>query len=300
MSTTTLRYERHEDDPAAGVVTVFLNDPEKPVTVLDRELLERLDATLDEIGEHPAGLVLASGGKAYLAGADLGEIQNLSDDDLDKYLAEGQRILGRIADLRCTSVAAINGTALGGGLELAMHCDALLAVEPEKPHKPYQLGLPEASLGLCPGWGGTNMLPARIEPGRAIGLAATGTTMDVRDAVESGLVESLHEDRDALLDAARRAASQRKPERAEAVRGQPVNISDPDIAPRVRTAFDRVQGDLPGDDACNAVLEAVQAGLKRGWREALKHERRELVRLRSTDRAREALKAFFERSGAKR
>lgn len=289
-----LRIMREGAGASTGVVTIFLDEPDHPVTVLNREMIARLDATLDEVGDSLAGLVVAtSHGRVFVAGADLGEINRLSDAQLDDYLATGQRVLGRIAALPCMTVAAINGAALGGGLELALHCDSLLAMEPTRPDKPYRIGLPEASLGLCPGWGGTNTLPARIEPGMAISLIATGATLTVLEAHEAGLLDRLYTTREELLSAARARAAQPKPASTGA-HSEPINVSFPEISARVRTALARVENDLPADASASAVLEAVKAGLAGGWRHALEHERRSLISLRSTEATRSKIKAFFK------
>lgn len=291
----SLRIQRDSAGPAGDVVTLYLDDPDKPVTVLDRAMIARLDDALDEIGPAPAGLVLAtSHGRVYVAGADLREINDLSDPELDDYLSEGQRVFGRIAALPCCTVAAVNGAALGGGLELALHCDVLLGLLPADEAKPYRVGLPEASLGLCPGWGGTNTLPARIEPGLAINSVASGSTFTAFEAKELGLLEALLPAREELLAEAQRRAKGPKPRSGRA--GEPVNISAPDIAPRVRTAFERVQSDLPNADAAHAVAECVKAGLANGWPEALKHERTSLISLRKTETAKARIKAFFDRT----
>lgn len=291
-----LRIVRDDAGPTAGVFTIFLDDPGKPVTVLDREMIGRLDATLDMIGDAAAGLVLASShGRVFVAGADLKEISDLPDEDLDEYLAQGQRVLGRISAAPCCTVAAINGAALGGGLELALHCDALLGVEPANPDKPYRVGLPEASLGLCPGWGGTNTLPARVEPGRAVSATSAGRTFTAFEALEHGLLETLHPDRDALLAAAKTLAAGPKPERGGRA-GEPRNISDPEIAPGVRSALARFEREAPHDAAAEAVVSCVKAGLDGGFASALAHERESLIALRSTETARTKIDAFFARA----
>lgn len=291
-----LRIECDKTGLSAGVVTIYLDEPDRPVTVLNRDMIERLDATLDAVGPHPKGLVLAtSHARVFVAGADLAEINSLSDIELDDYLASGQRVLGRIAALSCCSVAALNGAALGGGLELALHCDVLLAQTPANPDKPYRVGLPEASLGLCPGWGGTNTLPARIEPGIAIGATACGSTFTLSEAAELGLVSELFPTREDLLAAAKQRATDRKPSRV-IEKQEPINISCSDISPKVRTALTRVRGDLPKDDAANAVAECIEAGLSNGWKVALEHERSCLISLRKSETARMKIKAFFDRT----
>lgn len=287
-----LRIERDDTGPAGGVVTIWLDDPERPVTVLNRSVIERLDMALDQLGTELNGLVLAtSHGRVFVAGADLAEIDGLSDDELDAYLSLGQRVFGRIAALPCCTVAAINGAALGGGLELALHCDVLLGMTPEKPDRPYQVGLPEASLGLCPGWGGTNTLPARIDPSIAIKATAQGGTFPVAEAAELGLIEQLYANREALHAAARERAAA-----GSSAANEPLNISSPDVTAGVRDVMDAVEKDLPDTDAARAVAECVKAGLSGGWRQALACERERLIALRKTETARERIKAFFDRS----
>lgn len=299
MTIQRLPIQRDTTGPTAGVVTLTLMQPDRPVVVLDHALLRSINAALDEIGNDPAGFVLASSSRVFIAGADLKEITSLSDAELDEYLAFGQHVYGRIAALPCASVAAINGAVLGGGLEIAMHCDALIAAEPlpknpgESP-KPYPIGLPEAGLSICPGWGGTNLLPARMDPARAIEMTATGRTFSIFEAREAGLISELVAP-DQLLARARSLASAPR----AAARTTPINITDPDRAPSVRAALKAARTALPDTQAVRAVVECVEAGLSRGWQAALDAERRNLITLRNTDEGRAAINAFFEKSAAR-
>src|SRR5262245_46013245 len=173
--TQPLPNQREREGPCGGSVTVRLEEPGKPVVVLEHELMQRIEATLATLGRDVRGLVLASASeRVFVAGADLKAIQELDDDQLDRYLRYGSKVFGMISDLPFPTVAAINGAALGGGLEIAMHCDGLVAAPGAKP---YPVGLPEAGLCICPGWGGTNLLPARIDPAEAIKRTATGAAM---------------------------------------------------------------------------------------------------------------------------
>lgn len=297
MSQTPLAIERDASGPGLPVVTLTLDQPGRKVLVLDRALLASIDAALNKIGTDLRGFVLASASRVFVAGADLREIDALDDAELDAYLAFGQRVFARIAALPCTTVAAINGAALGGGLELAMHCDVLLALRPADPAKPYQIGLPEASLGLCPGWGGTNLLPARVEPGLAVTLTASGKPISVEEAHKHGLISDLFDAPESLIADARRRAREPKPARARP--DEPLNLSEPAVRGRVAAAMQRVEPGLPDTDASRGVAECVREGLRAGWRASLEAERRTLVRLRSTDAARTALKAFFDRTAGR-
>ncbi len=303
MSTPAiLPFTRVDSGPHAGIVTVALEQPGKPVVVLDLELIQRLGATLRAIPAGTSGLVLASASeRVFVAGADLNAIMTASDEELSKDLAFASRVYQLLADFPFPTVAAINGAALGGGLELAMHCDGLVACPGAKP---YPVGLPEAGLSICPGWGGTNLLPARIDPAVAIRMTAEGKPMTYDEAVSAGLFDAVAPDAASLRTAAMdlvvklRGAGARSP--VQRRDGAPWRwIGRPDVAAGVMKALDLTRHDLPKNEAAAAVANAVDAGLTRGWNAALEVEQRELVRLRHTAPARAALEAFFARSAKK-
>lgn len=283
--------EHERDGEFAGVVTVRLEAPGKPVVVLDLELIQRLERTLREVPRDARGLVLASASeRVFVAGADLKSIMAMDDAELGKYLAYGSRVFGMLSSFPFPTVAAINGAALGGGLEIAMHCDGLVGAPGVKP---YPVGLPEAGLKICPGWGGTNLFPARIDPGRAIEMTATGKPFMFDDARDAGLFDDVAGSGDALLETAKRwVANQKTPERD----GAPSRwIGCPARAAGVVAALDRVRPGLDTETG-RAVCGAVDAGIQSGWDAALEYEQRELMRLRHTPPAREAINAFFEKS----
>ncbi len=287
----------------SGVATLTLKQGDRPVVVMDWDLLRAIDGALDEaeaLGSDLKGFVLASAGRVFVAGANLQQIMSLSDEELDEYIAFGQRVCGRIAKLPCTSVAAINGAALGGGMEIALHCDVLIGARPASPEpgkdaKPYLVGLPEASLQICPGWGGSNTLPSRMDPAQAIRRACEGKPMTISEASEAGLIEELV-DASELLSRAREIAAR---PRAEA-REHPRCVSDDDVREKVGPALERVRADLPQNQAASAVADCVRVGVERGWHAALDAEREHLVRLRATKEAQDAIKAFFDRGAVKK
>lgn len=275
-------------DTLDGVCVLTLEQP-KPVVVLNLELIRRLDLTLAQVPANAKGLVVRSEGKVFVAGADLNEIQQTSDPDLHAYLELGAKVFGRLAQFPFTTVAAIHGAALGGGLELAMHCDLLVAAPGAKP---YPIGLPEAGLAICPGWGGTNMLPARIDPVEAIKQTCVGKPMVFDEARAAGLFDHVSDSAETLLqDAARLAAETPVPARD----GDPSRWIGRD-GPAVHAALDGARSELPETQATTAVTAAVETGLANGWSHALQKERDELVRLRHTPEATAALEAFFAKS----
>lgn len=301
MTAELVTFERDEEpgSPTRGVVTLTLHPGERSVVVLDSALLRAVDATMNAIDASPppAGFVLASEGRVFIAGANLEEIMSLSDEELHAYLEFGSRVYGRIAKMECTTVAAINGAALGGGLEIAMHCDHLIGATPPEIDgkvKNYQVGLPEAGLAICPGWGGTVLLPARMDVADAIERTAIGKPMPAEQAASAGLLEELV-DGASLLERARTLAMTPKSE----ARAEPVSIAEPARRDAARGGLDAARGRLADTGSARAVIRCVEEGLAHGWEAALACERESLVTLRSSKEGREAIEAFFAKSGAR-
>ncbi len=163
------------------VLLVTLNRPQA-LNALDLDLLEALDEVLDEIeADLPRAVVLTGAGKAFVAGADIASMQALSAVEAETFAGRGQRILDRIARLPVPVIAAVNGFALGGGCELALACDLILAGPKAR------FGQPEVKLGVIPGFGGTQRLPRRVGLSVALDLCLTGRMVGATEAVAIGL-----------------------------------------------------------------------------------------------------------------
>ena len=287
--------------PFAGIGVLALEQVGKPVVVLDHDLIRRLDATLRSLPGSLNGLVLASASeRVFVAGADLNAIQTLDDDQLQKYLAYASSVFALISNLPFPTAAAINGAALGGGLELAMHCDALIGaptpVRDGQP-KPYPIGLPEAGLAICPGWGGTCLLPARMDPAAAITRTAQGKPLTSDEAIAAGLFDAVAPSAAELLSTAKtwvrtRAAAGRTQRDGAPLR----HVGRPAFARAAIPALDAVRAEISTTEPGRVVAEAVNAGLAKGWQACLDVEQRELVRLRHTPAAKDAITAFFARA----
>lgn len=307
MTTTPLPLTHETDGPFAGIFTLTLEQPGKPVVVLDHALIQQLEATLKLVPASARGLVLRSASeRVFVAGADLKAISELDDAQLDAYLQYGSKVFGMLGQLPCPTVAAINGAALGGGLELAMQCDGLVAA-PSASGKPYPVGLPEAGLKICPGWGGTNMLAARIDPEKATLATMSGTTMMVDDARAAGLFDAFAPDAASLLDTAKKwlcsgitiAARDGAPSHWIGRTGSKASNARKDAAANTARALASLtqlhQSDLANATPAGSVLCAVNDGLARGWQAALATERRELIRLRNAPAGKAAISAFLNK-----
>ena len=139
--------------------------------------------SLNEDKSVKAIIVTGSGEKAFVAGADISEFANFSVEEGEKLAAEGQRLLfDFVQNLSTPVIAAVNGFALGGGLELAMSCHFRVASDNAK------MGLPEVTLGVIPGYGGTQRLAQLVGKGRAMEMIMTAGMIDAETAKNYGLV----------------------------------------------------------------------------------------------------------------
>ncbi len=175
----TLIYEKKDN---IGVMTV--NRPDK-LNALSNELTEELQHLLDEIEKDVdlrVVVITGAGDKAFVAGADINELVErdaLKGRDVSRFR---QALFARIENLPVPVIAAVNGYALGGGLELALACNIRIASEKA------QFGAPEVKLGIIPGDGGTQRLPRLVGLGRAMELILTGDFIDAQEAHRIGLV----------------------------------------------------------------------------------------------------------------
>ncbi|RWX72323.1 enoyl-CoA hydratase-related protein [Mesorhizobium sp. M2A.F.Ca.ET.039.01.1.1] len=163
-----------------------INRPEK-LNALSFSVLAELDGVLEQAASLPvrALVVTGAGDKAFCAGADIEELRGRSQTEQQRGAEFGQAVFERLSHFPAPSIAAINGYAFGGGLELAMACTFRIAV------RTARLSLPEIKLGLIPGYGGTQRLPRLVGEARAMELILTGHMIDAEEALRIGLVNSV-------------------------------------------------------------------------------------------------------------
>lgn len=176
------------------LAVMTINRPDK-LNALNNQVLDEMEQALDEIEANPQWrclLITGAGDKAFVAGADIGELKDLNSKSGKKAAERGQKLFRRLEKSNLFTIAGINGFALGGGLELALACDVRIAADNAV------VGLPEVGLGIIPGYGGTQRLPRLIGRGHAMMMIATGAKIQASQALQIGLV-NLVVPRDQLL-----------------------------------------------------------------------------------------------------
>ncbi len=253
MSYSHILFEAAPD----GIALITVNRPQKLNALNSATQLELADAFVRVRGEKSLrGLILTGAGeKSFVAGSDINEISALGPIDAQSYAERGQRIVRLLETLGKPSVAAINGFALGGGLELAMACTVRFACPEAK------LGQPEIKLGILPGHGGTQRLPHIVGRGRALEMLLTGDPVDAAEALRIGLVNAIVP-REQLLD-------------------------------QSRAWLAKIVGNAPV--AIGLIMEAVDVGLNSSQEEGMRYEAAAFALTAATEDGREGTRAFLEK-----
>jgi enoyl-CoA hydratase len=167
-----------------GILTITINRPDK-LNALNKMVLDELDDAMNDVynDDKIKGVIITGAGeKAFVAGADIAEFVSMKDDQGAMFAKRGQDIFFKIENCPKPVIAAVNGFALGGGCELAMSCHFRLASPNAK------FGQPEVSLGIIPGYGGTQRLTMLVGKGKAMELMMTGNMIGADEAKALGLV----------------------------------------------------------------------------------------------------------------
>jgi len=178
------------------ICILTLNRPET-LNALNKNFFKEFNNFLDEIEKEGKVkvLIITGEGKAFIAGADISEMVNMSEDEAYEFGKIGQNTFLRLENLPIITIAAINGYALGGGCELAMACDIRIASTNAK------LGQPEVNLGLTPGFAGTQRLPRLIGKGNALFYLLTADQINAEEALRLGLIQKISQPEKLLEEA---------------------------------------------------------------------------------------------------
>jgi 3-hydroxypropionyl-coenzyme A dehydratase len=178
---TYLKVEREDE-----IVQITINRQDK-LNAMNLDVMNDFISLLDDLEKDSSKVIIITGDgpKAFSAGADIEYMSNIGPAEAEKYALSGHEVLNRIEKLEKPVIAAVNGYALGGGCELALSCDIRFA----SPNA--QLGQPEVTLGICPGWGGTQRLLRIIGPARAKDLIFSGRKITAEEAFSMGLINKI-------------------------------------------------------------------------------------------------------------
>ncbi len=246
----------------AGIWTLTINRPEA-LNALNSNVLNEMGEALRQIGEMDYSdarvlIITGSGEKAFVAGADIKEINALTEADALVFAERGQSIFHELSLLKIPVIAAVNGFALGGGCELALGCDFIYASENAK------FGLPEVSLGLIPGFGGTVRMARAVGQRRARELTFTGGMITAQEALSSGLVNKV--------------------------------VPQAELMPTVFKTVEQILAKAP------VAVGAAKASINQAWdmdvEEAQKNEARIFADLFTTQDVKEGTSAFIEKRKA--
>jgi enoyl-CoA hydratase len=254
MAYETLIVER---DGAIG--TIAIHRP-KSLNALNSTVLRELSAALRDLGESCSAIILTgSGEKAFVAGADIAEMAPMTPWSAREFAELGHAAAALIEDLPCVTIAAVNGYALGGGLELALACDLIYAAEGAR------LGQPEVNLGITPGFGGTQRLARLVGKIRAKEIIFTGDMIDAKKALEIGLCLEV--------------------------------LPREELLPHCRKVAEKIAGKAPL--AVARAKRLIERGYDLPLRAANRQEAETFALLFDTDDRREGMKAFVEKRPAK-
>ena len=206
-----MEYVRYETEGMIGIVTI---DRPKALNALNGQVLSELEQTFDAIDLDAIRAVIITGGgdKAFVAGADIGQMATQTREDGEKFARQGNATFLKIESFPIPVIAAVNGFALGGGCELSMSCDIRICAENAV------FGQPEVGLGICPGFGGSQRLERLVGMGMAKQIIYTARNIKADEAYRIGLVNAVYP-QDQLMDEAKKMANQIAANAPIAVRG---------------------------------------------------------------------------------
>jgi len=191
----------YEVNGAVGKITI---NREKALNALNSQVLDELNATLDAVDLDVVRCLIltGAGSKSFVAGADIGEMSTLTKAEGEAFGKKGNDVFRKLETFPIPVIAAVNGFALGGGCEIAMSCDIILAAGPNAEGKGgAKFGQPEVGLGITPGFSGTQRLPRRVGAAKAKELIFSGKVISAEEAKAIGLANEVYP-LEQLMDAA--------------------------------------------------------------------------------------------------
>jgi len=263
------------------VCLLTFDRPESGANIFDAATLSELNEHVDFIEKDASlrGVIITSAKKSiFIVGADLKTLlQQAQTGDLRAFIAEGQRILNRLAELEIPTVAAIHGACAGGGYEVTLACDYRVASDDSA----TRIGLPETTLGLIPAWGGCTRLPRLIGAEKAAEVILKGRLYSAQEALKLGLVDEVAPP-DRLVDLARKKLRVGKRKMEGGAPATP-SADSRELAPPI----------MIGNPAPARALEVIKKGLSASTQQSLAFELDAIVDLGKTESTQNLIRNFF-------
>ncbi len=261
-----------------AIAIITINRPDK-LNALNVATVEELGEALEQIsddGTTRVAVLIGAGDRAFVAGADIAEIHPLTPETAAEFARRGQAVFNRLETLGIPVIAAVNGFALGGGCELALAASMRVAAHNAN------FGLPEVTLGVIPGYGGTQRLPRLVGQGRAVELIASGRMVAAGEAERIGLVNSVIDARQVGEDG----------ELATDAKGRPLFDRELFLTEVLKFARQFLK---PSPAAISIALTAVKDGLQKDLAGGLALEAELFGKVCTTEDMREGTAAFLEK-----
>ena len=285
-------YEKDGD----GIVTITLDAPDRPVNVMDARFGPMLDEILDRLeGDSDLkGAIVTSAKSTFFAGGDIKLLGQLADAPAAYELSEAlKQRLRRLETIGKPMVAALNGAALGGGLELALACHGRIALRGEK----TKFGFPEVGLGLLPGAGGVTRLVRMFGLKRALPYLMQGTRIDADAALKEGWVDAVVDTPEEMFALARKfIADNPEPVKPWDKKREVIPGGKPYIGPTgdmITMTFAQTFKAVGREPAPHAILAAATEGSVAGFDSASRIESRYFAKLATTPQAKDKIAAFL-------
>ncbi|MFC5051035.1 3-hydroxyacyl-CoA dehydrogenase NAD-binding domain-containing protein [Rubritalea spongiae] len=263
--------------------------------IFDKDILLELDALLDGISKISAlsALVIQSAKpNIFIAGADLKTLSSADDKSLLELIHLGQKVFNKLESLHLTTIAAIHGACLGGGLELALACDYRIASDASC----TRIGLPETQLGILPAWGGSTRLPMLIGLPNALPLILSGKILKADAAQHKGIVDAVCPPEKLREYAASFHTRPKREHQLYLLEHNPLSVAL--IRKKASDSlFKKTQGLYP---ALNLALKVVCDGVRTGLEQSLSNEREAISELSQTPESKCLLNLFFQTEHAKK
>lgn len=277
------------------IAHLIFDRKDSSANIFDRDVLAELDQQLDGIpkcSKLTALIISSNKPNIFIAGADLKILSTATGEELENLISLGQSVFSKLESLHITTIAAIHGACVGGGLELALACDYRVVSEAQC----SRIGLPETQLGILPAWGGSTRLPALIGLSKALPLILSGKIMKPKLALRKGIVDGICPQQHLISYASSFANRQMRQLPVHMLEHNPLTVSL--IRKQAQDSlYKKTRGLYP---ALNRAVDVVCTGVRVSKQESFDNEREAIIELSQGPEAAQLMRLFFSSERAKK